>query len=858
MRNMKINYDFYSGKDEYSDGEIEKEILQYEEKYKEEEFNEIFKKDVRWPIFYHLTHIRKNIINWYPFKENSKVLEIGAGMGAITGALCEKAAQVTSVELSKQRATSIANRCRDKENLEIIVGNFNDIEFKEQYDYITLIGVFEYAQIYIGTPNSFNDFLDKIKKLLKKDGKLLIAIENQFGMKYYAGAKEDHTGIKYDSISGYKYKDSARTFGKKELTEILKKSGLEFTKFYYPLPDYKLPTKIFSEDYLPNEKTIEDYTPYYIEKMDLNFDEKTAYKEVIRNNMFEFFANSFFVECSEHPIDTSVNVEKIELNQITEEEMNFYNNVKIEKENKIEQKDDSIEDENQIKIEQNLLNWYKFKEEASFLQIGSELEGITQLLQDKASKLVTIEKQEKLEEKFDYVILYNPNLLQYAQEYVKEDGTILLATNNRFAISYLAGGSYNGEIYKTLENEKSNLYSKQEIIDLLKKSGLENYKFYYPLPNYKMPNVIFSDDYIPNENTTKLMYNIMYEKESIVVFDELKVLKQLTKNGLFDIFTNSFLIEINMKQDANRENAKFISYNNNRKEEYQLATIMYKDRVEKRIINEKAQKHIKNIELNTKNLEKLGFNMIDQIKGNCIVSKYIDEDTFDKIIVKQLLLGNIGEACSLIEKWYAYIKERLIKNKKSKLNENISANEQDLEGLTILKNGYIDLVFENTFYNENKFIFFDQEWYMDGVPIEFLLYRAINNLYVYNGEIEKIINIESIFEKFNLTKHILLFKKIEKYIQNIIIDEQRQKINQQSLNKLTDINNISVLVNQIKDFEANDIEQDEYIKGLEEDNKNKQIHIENIERINRELQNKIKEIEESKQSKKLGIFRRRN
>lgn len=321
---MKINLDYYKGEDLYCDGDTEKEILEYEKKYNEDNFNEIFKQDIRWPIFYHLTSLRKNILNWYPFKEKAEVLEIGAGMGAITSTLCERASKVTSVELSKQRATSIANRCKDKENLEIIVGNFNDIKFDKQYDYITLIGVLEYAPLYTGTKNSFNDFLDKIKKLLKKDGKLLIAIENQFGMKYYAGAKEDHTGIEYDGIIGYENKEGIRTFGKEELKEILKNSGLKYTKFYYPLPDYKLPNKIFAEDYLPDEKSIEDYTPYYNGDVELNFDEKVAYKEVIKNNMFEFFANSFFVECSEEPIETKVDLKNIKLNAISKEEEQFY------------------------------------------------------------------------------------------------------------------------------------------------------------------------------------------------------------------------------------------------------------------------------------------------------------------------------------------------------------------------------------------------------------------------------------------------------------------------------------------------------------------------------------------------------
>ena len=38
-------------------------------------------------------------------------------------------------------------------------------------------------------------FLIKIKQLLKPDGKLLIAIENQYGLKYWCGALEDHTGL---------------------------------------------------------------------------------------------------------------------------------------------------------------------------------------------------------------------------------------------------------------------------------------------------------------------------------------------------------------------------------------------------------------------------------------------------------------------------------------------------------------------------------------------------------------------------------------------------------------------------------------------------------------------------------------
>lgn len=322
---MKVNYDFYTGKDTYCDGDVEMDVLNYLEEFGEENYRDIFEKDIRWPVFYHITPIRKNILNWYEFKDNAEVLEIGAGMGAITGILCDKAGYVTSVELSKQRAKAIEQRCKNKENLELIVGNFNDIKFEKKFDYITLIGVLEYAPLYTDSENPFEDFLKKIKMLLKDDGKLLIAIENQFGLRYFSGVEEDHTNKVFDGITGYENKRGIRTFGKFELKEILKKSGFGFTNFYYPLPDYKLPNVIFSDDYLPNEESLNRYMPYLSnEGSCVEFDEKEAFKDIIKNGQFDFFANSFFVEASELELDTKIDLSKQALVEVDDVMRKFY------------------------------------------------------------------------------------------------------------------------------------------------------------------------------------------------------------------------------------------------------------------------------------------------------------------------------------------------------------------------------------------------------------------------------------------------------------------------------------------------------------------------------------------------------
>ena len=180
----------YPGKDLYSDGAIEDEMLAISRDFAPEEFNRVISERKSWPILYHFSHIRENILSWIPFTGEEKVLEIGSGCGAVTGALCERAKEVTCIELSMKRSKINAYRHQDQDNLKILVGNFQEIEknLTEKYDYITLIGVFEYGESYIRSENPYVDFLRIISKHLKPDGKIILAIENRLGLKYFAGA----------------------------------------------------------------------------------------------------------------------------------------------------------------------------------------------------------------------------------------------------------------------------------------------------------------------------------------------------------------------------------------------------------------------------------------------------------------------------------------------------------------------------------------------------------------------------------------------------------------------------------------------------------------------------------------------
>lgn len=292
---VTLDYQYYPGKDLYSDGAIEDEILGIVKESGAVEYPSIIEQKNSWPILYHLSALRGNIVDWLPIKPSDKVLEIGAGCGAITEKLSEKAGKVTCVDLSAKRSQINAYRNQDKDNIEIYVGNFSDIEpsLEEDYDYACMIGVFEYGQSYIHTETPYEDFLKIMQKHIKNNGRIVIAIENKFGLKYWAGCKEDHSGIYFNGLEGYPEGGSARTFTRRGLERIFESCGAKEYSFYYPYPDYKFPTTIYSDRRLPNQGELIDNMRNFDRDRMVLFNEKYVFDGIVRDGLFEQFSNSY-------------------------------------------------------------------------------------------------------------------------------------------------------------------------------------------------------------------------------------------------------------------------------------------------------------------------------------------------------------------------------------------------------------------------------------------------------------------------------------------------------------------------------------------------------------------------------------
>lgn len=69
---ITLNLDKYPGEDYYCDGSVEDEILDIVKKYSTVEYDRIIAERKSWPILYHLSALRENIVDSFPYRKQRK------------------------------------------------------------------------------------------------------------------------------------------------------------------------------------------------------------------------------------------------------------------------------------------------------------------------------------------------------------------------------------------------------------------------------------------------------------------------------------------------------------------------------------------------------------------------------------------------------------------------------------------------------------------------------------------------------------------------------------------------------------------------------------------------------------------
>lgn len=253
-----------------------------------------------WATSYSLVPGRANLLRSIDLRPDMRVLEIGCGCGPITRYLGERAGLVDSIEPMPARATVARLRTRDLDGVQVYIGTLDDVPAEPTYDLVVVVGVLEYVGNGAKDRQPYLDFLAKCREVLVPGGTLLVAIENALGVKYLAGAGEDHTSRPFDSLEDYALKSPARTFSRAVLEDLVTDAGLTPSTVLGAFPDYKLPRVIVSDALFDGAPQLATRLPKFpspdwvVPRLQLA-DEAMLWRTLVEAGVARDFVNSFVV-----------------------------------------------------------------------------------------------------------------------------------------------------------------------------------------------------------------------------------------------------------------------------------------------------------------------------------------------------------------------------------------------------------------------------------------------------------------------------------------------------------------------------------------------------------------------------------
>ena len=490
-------------------------------------------------------------------------------------------------------------------------------------------------------------------------------------------------------------------------------------------------------------------------------------------------------------------------------------------------------------FKENIINWYPFFENARILVIDNESNEVLKRLNEFSNEVTSITALEldKQEDAFDYILLFSDNTeIENVKKFLKEEGKILIITDNDFGITSFSNASKEGKI--KLEKAKKNINT---VIEKLKENDFVYQNIYLCFPNKENIELILN----AKENLNKEQiqnYTPQIPAENIKLFDEIAILKNMIKYNkkLFNQMSNSYLIEASKKD--NISDISYVSFNNCRKEKYRLITKITSNNVEKIPANEIAKSHLEKMKENIEILNQEQIKLLDYVEDNKIYSKFEKEaETLDNILAQYYNdLDNVVEKLNdikeiLINKSISY--EKVNFDNARKIIKDM--DEKERRKLHFLENAFWDMIPKNCFFKNNEYVFFDQEWREKYLPVEFIIYRSVINSY----ELVKKIDVNELFNKLEIQEYINTFKLLDEEIRDEIIDNEIYEQLYKNENKAIDN-----LINDNSAYRDNDKKQTDYIKQLEDDNKKKQEYIEILEKQNKEKQKVIDELSKKKKN----------
>lgn len=225
--------------------------------------------------------IQKGLLQWYDFKEGSEALYIGDREEPLAEMLAEKGVKVFCTTF-----TALLHQDEQK-------------GYGQCFDIIVCIEAIEK----LADPG---EALRAFRGMLRQGGRLLLGMNNRFGIRYFCGDRDSYTNRCFDGVEGYRraYQKPedifrGRSYDMAELKRMLRQSGWSCFQFFSVFQGLRNSTLIYAEDFLPNEDLTNRLFPFYHHPQTVFLDERMLYGDLVENGMFHQMANAYLIECGD-------------------------------------------------------------------------------------------------------------------------------------------------------------------------------------------------------------------------------------------------------------------------------------------------------------------------------------------------------------------------------------------------------------------------------------------------------------------------------------------------------------------------------------------------------------------------------
>ncbi len=274
-------------------------IGDYIEGHSVNDFSDSFMENERLEVASYLSELPNGLLGWYPFETGGRILQIGSWFGAYSEMLAARCMELTILEPDPYRAHMTGKRLKAIKNLRIFPTDAVDYckNCGEKFDYVIFI-VDETIDCF-PNPDAYGERLRGVTSVLKLEGKLLFALPNRFGVKYFCGVPDPKTNVCFDGMT--ENNSELYRFDREELLQFVTSFGFSHVKLYYPMPDFPHPQVIYTDEFRPDSSVQERLHIYSTHKTKRFLDEWMLLGRLARNDVMHCFVNFFLVEAGNTP-----------------------------------------------------------------------------------------------------------------------------------------------------------------------------------------------------------------------------------------------------------------------------------------------------------------------------------------------------------------------------------------------------------------------------------------------------------------------------------------------------------------------------------------------------------------------------